>query len=93
MIDASHANSHKQHQRQMEVARDIGAQIAGGAQPIFGVTVESNINPGAQKFTPGQDDPARLQYGVSITDACLGWDDTVTLLDGLAQAARTRRGG
>ena len=93
MIDASHANSHKQHQRQMEVARDIGAQIAGGAQTIFGVMVESNINPGAQKFTPGQDDPARLQYGTSITDACLGWDDTVTLLDGLAQAARTRRGG
>jgi len=92
MIDTSHANSLKQHQRQMDVARDIGAQIANGSQRIFGVMVESNIQAGAQKFVPGEDDPARLEYGTSITDACLGWDDTATLIDGLAQAVQTRRG-
>jgi 3-deoxy-7-phosphoheptulonate synthase len=92
MIDASHANSNKQHQRQMAVARDIAAQIAGGSRTIFGVMVESHIQPGAQQFTPGEDDASQLEYGKSITDACLGWDDTVTLIDGLAQAMQARRG-
>ena len=91
MIDASHANAAKQHQRQVEVMRDVGAQLAAGRRCIFGVMVESHLNPGAQKFTPGQDDPAGLEYGRSITDACLGWDDSVALLDGLAQAVRARR--
>ncbi|MDE2277867.1 MAG: 3-deoxy-7-phosphoheptulonate synthase [Burkholderiales bacterium] len=91
MIDASHANAAKQHQRQIEVMRDVGAQLAAGRRCIFGVMVESHLNPGAQKFTPGQDDPAGLAYGRSITDACLGWDDSVALLDGLAQAVRARR--
>ena len=91
MIDASHANASKQHQRQIEVMKDVGAQLATGSRCIFGVMVESHLQPGAQKFTPGTDDPAKLEYGKSITDACLGWDDSVALLDGLAAAVRARR--
>ena len=91
MIDASHANSSKQHQRQIEVMRDVGAQLASGNRCIFGVMVESHLIDGAQKFSPGKDDPAKLEYGKSITDACLGWDDSVALLDGLAAAVRARR--
>ena len=91
MVDASHANASKQHQRQIEVMKDVGAQLAGGSRCIFGVMVESHLQPGAQKFTPGKDDPAKLEYGKSITDACLGWDDSVALLDGLAAAVRARR--
>ncbi len=91
MIDASHANAAKQHQRQVEVMRDVGRQLAAGNRCIFGVMVESHLNAGAQKFTPGKNDPTRLDYGKSITDACLGWDDSVALLDGLAQAVKARR--
>jgi 3-deoxy-7-phosphoheptulonate synthase len=91
MIDASHANAAKQPQRQIEVMRDVGAQLAGGNRCIFGVMVESHLQPGAQKFTPGKDDPAQLAYGTSITDGCLGWDDSVGLLEGLAQAVKARR--
>jgi 3-deoxy-7-phosphoheptulonate synthase len=76
MIDCSHANSSKQHQRQIDVARDIAAQMAAGNRCIFGVMVESHLHAGAQKFTPGKDDPAKLAYGQSITDACIGWDDS-----------------
>jgi 3-deoxy-7-phosphoheptulonate synthase len=91
MIDTSHANSNKQHQRQMDAARDIAAQIAGGSHAIFGVMIEGHIQPGAQKFNPGEDDASQLEYGKSITDACLGWDDTVMLIDELAQAVQARR--
>ena len=91
MIDASHANASKQHMRQIEVMKDVGAQLAAGSRCIFGVMVESHLQAGAQKFTPGKDDPAKLEYGKSITDACLGWDDTVTLLSGLSAAVRARR--
>ena len=91
MIDASHANSSKQHLRQIDVMKDVGAQLAAGNRCIFGVMVESHLLDGAQKFTPGKDDPAALDYGKSITDACIGWDDTVGLLEGLAQAIKTRR--
>ncbi len=91
MIDASHANSSKQHQRQINVMQDVGAQLAAGNRCIFGVMVESHIHGGAQKFTPGKDDPAKLAYAQSITDACINWDDTVGLLDGLAAAVRARR--
>ncbi len=91
MIDASHANSSKQHQRQIEVMRDVGAQLAAGSRCIFGVMVESNLLGGAQKFTPGKDDPTKLEHGKSITDACIDWSDTVGLLDGLAQAVKARR--
>jgi 3-deoxy-7-phosphoheptulonate synthase len=92
MVDFSHANSSKQHQRQIDVARDIAAQIAGGSRSVFGVMVESHLNPGAQKFTPGKDRIADLAYGQSITDACLGWDDSVDVLDTLSQAVKRRRG-
>ncbi len=91
MIDASHANSSKQHQRQIEVMRDVGAQIAGGTRCIFGVMVESHLQDGAQKFSPGKDDPARLTPGQSITDACIGWDDSVGVLNALAAAVKARR--
>ncbi len=91
MVDCSHANSSKQHQRQIDVARDIGAQLRGGSRCIFGAMVESNLVGGAQKFNAGQDDPARLVYGQSITDACLGWDDSLQVLDDLSDAVRARR--
>ncbi|HET9976331.1 MAG TPA: 3-deoxy-7-phosphoheptulonate synthase [Burkholderiaceae bacterium] len=91
MIDASHANSSKQHERQIEVMRDVGAQMAAGNRCIFGVMVESHLNGGAQKFSPGKDDPSALVYGQSITDACIDWDASVGLLDGLAAAVRARR--
>ncbi len=93
MIDASHANSSKQHQRQIEVMRDVGEQVAAGSRCIFGVMVESHLSDGAQKFSPGKDDPAKLEYGKSITDACIGWDDSVVLLQGLAAAVKRRRAG
>ena len=73
MIDCSHANSSKQHERQVDVARDIAAQMAAGSHDIFGVMIESHLVAGAQKFTPGKNDPAKLTYGQSITDACIGW--------------------
>jgi 3-deoxy-7-phosphoheptulonate synthase len=92
MVDCSHANSSKQHERQIEVARDIAAQIGGGTRCIFGVMVESHLEGGAQKFNPGKDDPAALEYGKSITDACIGWDDSLTVLQTLDQAVRRRRG-
>ena len=91
MVDCSHANSSKQYQRQLDVARDIAGQVAGGSQQVFGVMVESHLVAGAQKFTPGQDDPARLTAGQSITDACLGWDDSAAALQVLADAVKARR--
>jgi len=93
MVDCSHANSSKQHERQVDVARDIATQIAGGSRHVFGLMIESHINPGAQKFTPGKDDVQKLEYGKSITDACLGWDDTLTALQVLADAVKARRNG
>lgn len=92
MVDCSHANSSKQHLRQLDVARDIAGQLREGGNSIFGVMVESHLNDGAQKFTPGQDDPAQLAYGKSITDACLGWDDSLAVLDVLSAAVKARRG-
>ena len=91
MVDCSHANSSKQHERQLDVARDIAAQVAGGSRCVFGVMVESHIHAGAQKFTPGKDDVQRLEYGKSITDACIGWDGTQTILQVLSDAVRARR--
>ena len=91
MVDCSHANSSKQHEKQMEVAQDIAAQIAGGSTSVFGVMVESHLTAGAQKFTPGKDDASKLAYGQSITDACLGWNDSLNSLDVLSQAVLTRR--
>ncbi len=91
MIDFSHANSSKQYEKQTEVARDVGAQVANGSHHIFGVMIESHLQPGAQKFTPGKDNAARLEYGKSITDPCLGWEASVEVLDILAQAVKRRR--
>jgi 3-deoxy-7-phosphoheptulonate synthase len=91
MVDASHANSSKQHERQIEVMRDVGAQMAQGNRCVFGVMVESHLVGGAQKFSPGKDDAAALTYGQSITDACIDWDASVGVLEGLAAAARARR--
>jgi 3-deoxy-7-phosphoheptulonate synthase len=91
MVDCSHANSSKQHQKQIEVAADIAAQITGGSRQIFGVMVESHLQAGAQKFNPGRDDPAKLAYGQSITDACINWDDSLRVLDTLGSAVRKRR--
>jgi 3-deoxy-7-phosphoheptulonate synthase len=91
MVDFSHANSSKQHERQVVVARDIAEQISGGSTKVFGVMVESHLCAGAQKFTPGKDDPAKLAYGQSITDACIGWDDSEKVLQILSDAVKTRR--
>jgi len=91
MIDFSHANASKQHQRQIEVARDVAAQLSAGSRCIFGVMVESHLLAGAQKFTPGQDDPAALAYGQSITDGCIGWDDSTGVLQTLSDAVTARR--
>ena len=87
MIDCSHANSAKQHRRQIDVAADVAAQIEAGERRITGVMVESHLHEGRQDLKPGQP----LQSGVSITDACIGWHDTEPLLRGLAQAVRARR--
>ena len=91
MVDFSHANASKQHDKQIEVARDVAAQLAAGTRCIFGVMVESHLVAGAQKFSPGKDDPAALAYGQSITDGCIGWDDSVALLETLSLAVRQRR--
>ncbi len=91
MVDCSHANSSKQHEKQVEVARDIANQIAAGSRSVFGVMVESHLNAGAQKFSPGKDDATALDYGKSITDACLGWDDSLQALDLLSAAIQARR--
>jgi 3-deoxy-7-phosphoheptulonate synthase len=91
MVDCSHANSSKQHEKQIEVAKDIAAQLASGSHSVFGVMVESNLQAGAQKFTPGKDSIAGLEYGKSITDACIGWDDSVDVLEVLSQGVLARR--
>ena len=91
MVDCSHANSLKQHERQKDVAADIAAQMAAGSKRIFGVMLESHLVAGAQKFTPGKDQASGLNYGQSITDACIGWNDTLDVLEQLSTAVQTRR--
>ncbi|WP_437608432.1 3-deoxy-7-phosphoheptulonate synthase AroG [Erwinia sp. V71] len=88
MIDFSHANSSKQFQKQMLVADDVAQQIAGGEQAIIGVMIESHLVEGNQSLESGEP----LVYGKSITDACIGWDDTEKVLRQLAAAVKTRRG-
>ncbi|MCD6077967.1 MAG: 3-deoxy-7-phosphoheptulonate synthase [Ramlibacter sp.] len=92
MVDCSHANSSKQHERQVDVARDIAGQIAGGSRNVFGLMIESHLTDGAQKFTPGKDDPRALEHGKSITDACIGWNASLDVLEVLSGAVRARRG-
>ncbi|HEY2628344.1 MAG TPA: 3-deoxy-7-phosphoheptulonate synthase [Usitatibacter sp.] len=87
MIDFSHANASKQYQKQIEVGADVSKQLAAGDERIVGVMVESHLNPGRQDLVPGQP----LAHGVSITDPCLGWDDTAALLQALADAVKQRR--
>ncbi|HEV2821310.1 MAG TPA: 3-deoxy-7-phosphoheptulonate synthase [Solirubrobacteraceae bacterium] len=89
VIDASHGNSGKNHERQPAVAAEIGAQVAAGNRAIVGVMLESFLVAGCQDL----DDHAPLTYGQSITDACMDWEATVEVLDGLAEAVRARRGG
>jgi 3-deoxy-7-phosphoheptulonate synthase len=88
MVDCSHANSAKQHRRQIEVAADLAAQIAAGERRIIGVMIESHLEEGRQDLKPG----VPLRPGLSITDACIGWADTVPVLRSLAAAVTARRG-
>jgi len=87
MIDVSHANSSKQYARQIEVARDVAHQVAGGDRRIIGLMIESHLHEGRQDLVPGQP----LAYGVSITDACISFEQTAPVLENLAQAVRQRR--
>jgi 3-deoxy-7-phosphoheptulonate synthase len=87
MIDCSHANSNKDYKRQAIVCHDVAGQIAGGDSRIMGVMIESNLVAGAQKLVPGQP----LVYGQSITDGCIDWAETHTLLKELAAAVSARR--
>lgn len=87
MIDFSHANSLKQHKNQLNVSSDVAGQIENGEQRISGVMIESHLVEGNQKVVEGQE----LTYGQSITDACIGWDDTETVLKQLAAAVAARR--
>jgi len=89
MIDCSHGNSSKVPRNQIHVAKDIGGQIAAGNHNIMGVMIESNIVEGRQDIPPSG--PQGLRYGQSITDGCISIDDTVSVLDGLAEAVRARR--
>jgi 3-deoxy-7-phosphoheptulonate synthase len=91
MVDCSHANSSKQHERQIDVAQDIAKQIRSGSKHVFGVMIESHLQGGAQKFTPGKDQVGQLEFGKSITDACLGWDDSANCLKLLSEAVAARR--
>lgn len=87
MIDASHANSSKKHENQIPVCADIGRQIAAGDARIVGVMIESHLVEGRQDLKEG----CALTYGQSITDACIAWDDSVKVLEGLAESVKARR--
>jgi 3-deoxy-7-phosphoheptulonate synthase len=87
MIDFSHANSSKEFKRQIDVATDVAAQLAEGEGRIMGVMVESHLVEGRQNLVPEKP----LEYGKSITDACLGWEDSLAVLEILAQGVRSRR--
>jgi 3-deoxy-7-phosphoheptulonate synthase len=87
MVDVSHANSSKQHRRQIDVAADVAQQIAGGDARITGLMIESHLQEGRQDIVEGQP----LAHGVSVTDACISLEQTVPVLEQLAQAVRARR--
>jgi 3-deoxy-7-phosphoheptulonate synthase len=87
MIDVSHGNSEKQFRRQVEVAQAVGERIAAGDAHVTGLMIESHLEEGRQDLVPG----APLRRGVSITDACIGFNDTVPVLESLARAVRDRR--
>jgi 3-deoxy-7-phosphoheptulonate synthase len=85
MVDAAHGNSGKDHRRQPIVVTDLAEQISAGRTELFGVMIESYLKPGRQDIS------SRLRYGVSVTDACIGWDDSLCCLAVLARAVRARR--
>src|SRR5216117_3719634 len=87
MIDLSHSNSQKNYTRQIEVGHEVAGQVAGGDERIIGVMIESHLKSGRQDLLPGKE----LIYGQSITDACIGWEETVPLLERFAEAVRARR--
>ena len=87
MVDVSHGNSGKRHERQLEIAGELAARIAAGERRIFGLMIESHLQAGRQDLVPG----APLKHGVSITDACIGFDQTAPMLRELAGAVATRR--
>ncbi len=87
MIDASHANSNKRFKQQLEVANNVAGQLAAGEERIIGMMIESHLVEGRQDLVPGQ----ALEYGKSITDSCLGWEDSLLALDTLAKGVRARR--
>lgn len=87
MVDCSHANSQKQHERQLVVAESIAEQLSKGSYHLMGAMIESHILGGRQDVKPGQS----LTYGQSITDACIGWEDSEKILDILAQGVQNRR--
>ena len=87
MVDCSHANSQKDHQRQIEVAEVVAQQVAQGNQNLMGVMIESHLVAGRQNVEDGKE----LVYGQSVTDACINWDDSVVVLKNLAAAVKQRR--
>jgi 3-deoxy-7-phosphoheptulonate synthase len=87
MIDFSHSNSSKKPEKQVDVAQDVAHQVANGDERIFGVMVESHLKAGRQDLVPGKP----LTYGVSITDGCIGWDESRGVLEALAEGVRKRR--
>jgi 3-deoxy-7-phosphoheptulonate synthase len=87
MIDASHANSNKRFKQQIEVATDVASQLSAGDERIIGVMIESHLVEGRQDLAPGQP----LEYGKSVTDACLGWEDSLMVLEALAKGRPRRR--
>jgi 3-deoxy-7-phosphoheptulonate synthase len=87
MIDFSHGNSSKKAEKQLDVGQDVARQIASGQDHIFGIMAESHLKAGRQDLLPGKE----LVYGQSITDGCLGWDESLAMLDTLAEAVSKRR--
>jgi 3-deoxy-7-phosphoheptulonate synthase len=87
MIDFSHANSQKDYRRQIDVGRHVARQVGAGDKRIFGAMAESHLQAGRQDLVPGK----ALAHGMSITDGCIGWEDTVPLLEALAEGVRERR--
>ena len=89
MIDCSHGNSNKDYRRQADVLASVADQVGRGSIQLMGVMLESHLVEGNQKLTS---DLSELTYGQSITDACMGWEQTVNSLEVLAEAVRKRRG-
>ena len=87
MIDLSHANSRKKYDAQTQVGEDVAKQISGGDARIIGTMIESHLVAGRQDVTPNKE----LVYGQSITDACLGWENSTKLIETLAVASKNRR--